>query len=60
MKKKVKTLEELQQITIELKSKGKKIVHCHGVFDLLHIGHIKHFEEAKTFGDVLVVTITLD
>ena len=60
MKEKIKTLEELQQITADLKSKGKKIVHCHGVFDLLHIGHIKHFEEAKTFGDVLVVSITPD
>ena len=60
MKEKVKTLEELQQIIANLKSKGKKIVLCHGVFDLLHIGHIKHFEEARTFGDVLVVTITPD
>ena len=57
---KIKTLDELQQITTGLKSKGKKVVHCHGVFDLLHIGHIKHFEEAKTFGDVLIVTITPD
>ena len=47
MKEKIKTLEELQQIIDDLKSKGKKIVHCHGVFDLLHLGHIKHFEEAK-------------
>ncbi len=38
----------------------KKIIHCHGVFDLLHIGHIKHFEEAKNMGDVLVVSITPD
>ena len=60
MKEKIKTLEELQQIIADLKSKGKKIVLCHGVFDLLHIGHIKHFEEARTFGDVLVVTITPD
>ena len=60
MNKKIKTLEELQQITADLKSEGKKVVLCHGVFDLLHIGHIKHFEEAKTFGDVLVVTITPD
>ncbi|MDP7675248.1 MAG: adenylyltransferase/cytidyltransferase family protein, partial [Dehalococcoidia bacterium] len=60
MNKKIKTLEELQQITADLKSQGKKVVHCHGVFDLLHIGHIKHFEEAKTFGDVLIVTITPD
>ena len=60
MKEKIKTLEQLQQIIADLKSEGKKIVHCHGVFDLLHIGHIKHFEEAKSFGDVLVVTITPD
>ena len=52
MKEKIKNLEDLQLITADLKSKGKKIVHCHGVFDLLHIGHIKHFEEAKIFGDV--------
>ena len=60
MKAKIKNLEELQKITADLKSKGKKVVHCHGVFDLLHIGHIKHFEEAKTFGDILAVTITPD
>ena len=57
---KIKTLDELQQITADLKSKGKKVVHCHGVFDLLHIGHIKHFEEARSLGDCLVVTITPD
>ena len=60
MKEKIKTLEELQQIIADLRSKSKKIFHCHGVFDLLHMGHIKHFEEARKFGDVLVVTITPD
>ncbi len=60
MKRKIKYLEELAPIIANLKSTGKKIVHCHGVFDLLHIGHIKHFEEAKTFGEVLVVSITPD
>ena len=60
MEEKIKTLEELQLIAADLKSKGKKVVHCHGVFDLLHIGHIKHFNEARTFGDALVVTITPD
>ncbi|MEK7233788.1 MAG: PfkB family carbohydrate kinase [Elusimicrobiota bacterium] len=39
---------------------GKKIVHCHGVFDLLHVGHIRHFAEAKAMGDLLVVTLTQD
>jgi len=39
---------------------GRTVVHCHGVFDLLHIGHIKHFEAARAFGDLLVVTVTPD
>ena len=38
----------------------KKIVHCHGVFDLLHIGHIRYLKKSKELGDVLVVTITPD
>ena len=42
------------------KKTDKKIILCHGVFDLLHIGHIKYFQEAKSMGDVLIVTITPD
>jgi cytidyltransferase-like protein len=38
----------------------KTIVLCHGAFDLVHMGHILHFEEARAQGDVLVVTITAD
>jgi len=60
MRKKIFEIEELAKILKELKDKGKKIVHCHGCFDLMHPGHIKHLEEAKTFGDVLVVTVTPD
>jgi len=60
MKQKIKNLEELPVLFSKLKSEGKKIVHCHGVFDLLHVGHIKHFKEAKTFGDILVISITPD
>jgi cytidyltransferase-like protein len=37
-----------------------KIVLCHGVFDVLHYGHIAHLNQAKTFGDILVVSITDD
>ena len=40
--------------------KKRGVVLCHGVFDLLHIGHIKHFKEAKSYGDTLVVSITSD
>jgi rfaE bifunctional protein kinase chain/domain/rfaE bifunctional protein nucleotidyltransferase chain/domain len=41
-------------------SNNKKVVQCHGVFDLLHIGHIKHLQHAKNFGDILVISITAD
>ena len=47
MKNKIKTLNNLQKIIKSKKKLGKKIVHCHGVFDLLHVGHIKHFKEAN-------------
>jgi rfaE bifunctional protein kinase chain/domain len=57
---KIFELEKLASLLKDLRSSGKKIVHCHGVFDLLHIGHIRHFEQAGQFGDVLVVTITPD
>ena len=40
--------------------KNKIVVLCHGVFDLVHIGHIKHFEDAKSHGDILVVSVTTD
>jgi rfaE bifunctional protein nucleotidyltransferase chain/domain len=42
----------------KLKRKKKKICLCHGVFDLVHIGHVKHFRSAKKLGDVLIVSIT--
>jgi len=57
---KVKEIAELACLLEPVRASGKKVVQCHGVFDLLHIGHIRHFEEAKGFGDVLVVTLTTD
>ncbi len=44
----------------KIRKKNKKIVLCHGVFDLVHLGHIKHFKSAKSYGDYLVVSITVD
>lgn len=57
---KIHPLGSLSSALDSEKAAGKTIVHCHGVFDLLHIGHIRHFEEAKGLGDILVVTITAD
>lgn len=50
--------EQASSLFHELRDQGKKIVQCHGTFDLIHPGHIAHFEEAKALGDVLVVTMT--
>jgi cytidyltransferase-like protein len=57
---KIKSLDELAEIIQGLRANGKCVVHCHGVFDLVHPGHIRHFESAKCQGDVLVVTLTKD
>lgn len=57
---KVVSLSQLAEITADLKKQGKKIAHCHGCFDLLHLGHMKHFESAKKIADVLIVTLTRD
>lgn len=56
--KKSLSFHEAPYVFNRLRSKGKKIVQCHGTFDLLHPGHIVHFEEAKALGDILVVTVT--
>jgi cytidyltransferase-like protein len=45
---------------LRARHRDKAIVQCHGAFDLVHMGHLIHFEEAKSFGDLLVVTITGD
>ena len=60
MKKKIYLLKNLAKVIKAEQNKSKIIVHCHGVFDLLHIGHIKHLNNAKKNGDKLVVTITAD
>ena len=44
---KLLTVNSLKKRIKREKLKKNKIVLCHGVFDLIHIGHIKHFKEAK-------------
>ncbi len=58
--KKVKSIDEIKSISENLKQQGKKIVHCHGVFDIIHYGHVRHFIDAKKQGDILIVTLTPD
>ncbi|HKW93663.1 MAG TPA: PfkB family carbohydrate kinase [Methylomirabilota bacterium] len=57
---KIKTLSELAEVCRTMREEGKRVVQCHGVFDLMHPGHVRHFEAARAQGDVLVVTVTPD
>ncbi len=43
-----------------LKKRGKKIVFTNGCFDILHLGHVKYLEKAKSFGDILIVGLNSD
>lgn len=57
---KILSLDELEKRACELHRKGKRVVMCHGTFDLMHTGHIRHLQKAKREGDVLLVTVTGD
>lgn len=60
MKEKIKNREELHRIIQDLKTKRKRVVFTNGCFDLLHVGHIRYLEKARTLGDVLVVGLNTD
>jgi len=59
-KNKILNEDELSSFSKSKKTYKKKIVLAHGVFDLLHIGHINYLKSAKKLGDILVVSITAD
>jgi D-beta-D-heptose 7-phosphate kinase/D-beta-D-heptose 1-phosphate adenosyltransferase len=56
----IKTLDEIAALSNELKTRGKKIVFTNGCFDLLHAGHVRYLETAKSFGDVLILGLNSD
>ena len=56
----IKTLIEIEVLSTKLKDKGKKIVFTNGCFDILHAGHVRYLETAKSFGDILMVGVNSD
>ena len=56
---KVKTVEELCSI-IGPRPRDNKVIMCHGTFDVVHPGHVRHLLYAKTKGDILVASLTAD
>jgi rfaE bifunctional protein nucleotidyltransferase chain/domain len=57
---KVVSLDELGRIAASARAAGRRVVLCHGVFDLMHSGHIFHLQRARKEGDLLFVTVTCD
>jgi len=57
---KVRTLAQLGEIAAAARAAGRTVVLAHGVFDLVHMGHVRHIEAAHREGDVLIVTVTAD
>ena len=57
---KIRTVEQIEGVADELRAAGRSITLCHGVFDLLHVGHLRHLRVANGFGDALIVSITAD
>ena len=56
----IKTFEEIKDLVKDLKKRNKKIVFTNGCFDILHVGHVKYLEEAKSYGDILILGLNAD
>lgn len=56
----VAALDRLAATVSRWQAAGQRIVLCHGCFDPLHVGHLRHFKDARRYGDRLVVTVTSD
>ena len=60
MKAKILSIEEMLVERERLRTEGERVVFTNGVFDLLHVGHVRYLEQARGLGDVLVVAINSD
>jgi len=56
----IKTFDEIERIVKRAKEQGQRVVFTNGCFDILHVGHVKYLQEAKSFGDILIVGLNSD
>ena len=56
----IKTFEEIEKLAIKFHELDKKVVFTNGCFDILHAGHVKYLEEAKSYGDILILGLNAD
>jgi len=57
---KILTITELLNRRESARCAGRTIVQCHGCFDIVHPGHIRHLQTAASLGDILLVSVTHD
>lgn len=57
---KIRSWEEIKEITDKAKTEGKTVVFTNGCFDILHVGHLRYLQEAKKLGNILVVAVNSD
>jgi D-beta-D-heptose 7-phosphate kinase/D-beta-D-heptose 1-phosphate adenosyltransferase len=57
---KIVTSDELRGERARLRAAGKQLVFTNGCFDILHVGHVRYLQSARSLGDALVVAINSD
>jgi rfaE bifunctional protein nucleotidyltransferase chain/domain len=57
---KIKTLEQIVKERAGYRERGSKVVFTNGCFDILHVGHVRYLNEARSLGDALIVGINSD
>ena len=58
--KKIIAFSKVKALASRLRAKGKRIVFTNGCFDILHAGHVKYLEKARSLGDVLILGLNSD
>ncbi len=56
----IKDFEAIGRIVERARSNNKRIIFTNGCFDILHVGHVKYLQIAKSFGDILIVGLNSD
>ena len=56
----IKSWDQISSIVRDFKKNNRKIIFSNGCFDILHIGHVKYLEKAKSFGDILILGLNSD
>jgi D-glycero-beta-D-manno-heptose 1-phosphate adenylyltransferase len=54
------TETELRRVVLDERERGRSIAFANGVFDVLHVGHVRYLQEASKEADVLVVGVNSD